>query len=145
MLATSPYLVIQANAAFLRYTGSVSSVVLGRPLRDLIQDESILDVLAESSNTFTTPPIRTTSIFKVNNSCKNTDNTTGDNETTENGYKLVISPVGSPNTSITHFAIELEITSTNQEECNNQGQRGTKSYDQPFDGNSSQSAMNVIG
>jgi hypothetical protein len=101
VLATSPYLVIQVNAAFLRFTGTTSSNMLGQQLRDLLVDETLLSSLKESKTWFSSisiPP--TKSIFKRSHAKMSMDDSSN--------HVISITPVGSQRNSITHFAIEIE-------------------------------------
>lgn len=117
VLATAPYLVIQANAAFLRYTGWMSSNVLGRPLSHLLSCEhndntnQLLHALKESSESLQTSTVSNglATFQRVSNKLNVAH---CDLQSNDPPKIVVVSPVGSKGCSISHFSIELQNIST---------------------------------
>lgn len=108
-LSEEPFLVVHVNAAFSRLTSLSSIRIQGKQLRDLIEGEELLEALKTSSNS------RTTSTMKLKQ-CKSypppPSTTKNHNHQPCAGiaggtYKVVISPVGSPDEAPTHVVIGL--------------------------------------
>jgi hypothetical protein len=113
VLATAPYIIIQANAAYLRYSGSMSSNVLGRPLSNILADQTLLAVLKESNKQLTGASVPGTTLFKISD-FYNTNNThTANAIGGEKDLRAIVSPIGSRKKSVTHFAIELQCHRSN--------------------------------
>lgn len=101
-LSTTPFNVVQVNAAFHRFTGLTSADVLGKPICDLIarSDGSLATALEESAKTLKMASLR-----------QQTFKTEDDSKCLE--QKVLISPVGTESNVITHFTVELK----NQEDA----------------------------
>jgi hypothetical protein len=109
-------LVIQANAAFLRYTGFTSSNVLGRPLSHMFSCENnenangLLHALKESYETL--KPLTLTNGLSIFNRIAKKAQLMNEDQCSD-ATSVVISPVGSKSSSISHFSIEVHLSPTN--------------------------------
>ena len=98
-LSQAPYTVIHVNATFTKLTGLPSVKALGRPFKDLIENDNMLRILEQSSQTLSSTIVHDQGMKKRT-------------QTKKPEYvpcTISVSPVGSPYQAATHLAMELRV------------------------------------
>lgn len=90
--AIAPFVVVHVNAAFMRTTGMSSSTALGRPLHELVQEDSAITGLK--------------SLIKMHNKVLTVKSDSAKNASL--ARKVAVVPVGPNAENVTHFTLKLE-------------------------------------
>lgn len=97
---------VQVNAAFLRLTGSASTAdLLGKPLRELTADGTLIAALKESLASLQVVAVPAPQSFQIDAATKHRQ---------QQHTTATVTPVGVPgkDAKITHFAIKLRNRSS---------------------------------